>query len=68
MIIGNISLMSKVLPTSIVWESFFFSNYSKLKIMVGLNAMKIILMERILIGRIFDIRAKLSIFRDFTLF
>ena len=47
----------------------FFSNFRKLKIMVGVKvfAMKNIYTERILVGRTFDIRAILPIFRDFTL-
>ena len=36
--------------------------------MVGVNAMKNIVMEGIIVGRTFDIRAILPIFRDFTLF
>ena len=46
----------------------FFSNSRKLKIMVGVNAMKNIVMARILVGRTFDIRAILPILRDFTPF
>ena len=59
--------MSKVLPTSIR-EGSFFLNPRKLQIMVGVNAMKNIVMERILVDRTFDIRAILAIFRYFTLF
>ena len=60
--------MSKVVPTSIGWGSFFL-NSRKLKIMVSVKvfAMKNIVMERILLGRIFDIRAIFSIFGDFTI-
>ena len=62
--------MSKVLPTSIRGGVIFFSNSRKLKIMVGVKvfAMKNIVMERILVGRTFDIRALFPIFRDFTNF
>ena len=47
-----------------------FSNSHKLKIMVGAKvlAIKNIVIERILGGRTFDIRAILPIYRDFTLF
>ena len=47
-------------------EVIFFSNCRKLKIMVGVNAMKNIVIERIFVGRIFDIKAILAIFRDFS--
>ena len=36
--------------------------------MVGVNAMKNLVMERILVGRTFDIREFLPILRDFTPF
>ena len=47
----------------------FFSNSRKLKMMVGVKvfAMKNIDTERILVGGAFDIRAILTLFRDFTL-
>ena len=60
--------MSKVLPTSVGGRSFFFPNSRKLKIMVCVNAMKNIVIERIFVGRMFDIKAILPILRDFTLF
>ena len=56
--------MPNVLPTSIGWGDHFFSNSRKLKTMVGVKvfAMKNIVMERILVGRTFDIMAILPKF------